>query len=163
MAVTDPWRRHGRIVAILAVLLAATSVMLPWFARVTDLPADGDHLEQLTLWMTGDAIGDAGTGWADPLRVVPWGALMIIVSIAGFWAGMRAQRIPGRLRGIAHAAIWTAVAGFAITGLAWVGAADGRDTEAVPHMGFMVGVLVLLGWLVTGLAMFRLARRPVAA
>jgi FtsH-binding integral membrane protein len=163
MAVSDPWRRHGRILMILTVVLVVTSVVLPWFARISDLPADDDHTEELTLWMTGDAIGHAGPGWADPLRLVPWGALLLVAAIAGFWAGLQARRVSGRARGIARAAIWSAVAGFVLTGLAWVGAADGRDTQVVPHVGFVVGVLVLGGWLATGLAMLRLARRPAAA
>jgi hypothetical protein len=163
MAASDPWRRYGRIVMVLAVVLVVTSIVLPWFARITDLPADDDHLEELTLWMTGTAIGDAGTGWADPLRVVPWGALLLIVAVAGFWAGLQARRVPGREPRMARVATWSAVAGFALTGLAWVGAADGRDTEVFPHLGFVVGVLVLGGWLASGLAMLRLARRPPAA
>lgn len=162
MAVSDPWRRYGRLVTILAVVLVATSVLVPWFARITDLPADDEHMEELTLWMTGKAIGDAGAGWADPLRVVPWGALMLLVSIAGCWAGLRAWRVAGRARGVAHTATWSAVAGFVLTGLAWVGSADGRDTESFPHVGFVVAMLVLGGWLAIGLAMLRLARRPPA-
>jgi|RhiMethySRZTD1v2_1073278.scaffolds.fasta_scaffold05559_12 amino acid transporter len=159
MAVSDSWRRRGRFVAILAVGLVATSILLPWFARITDLPADDDHMEELTLWMTGQAIGDAGTGWADPLRVVPWGAFMLLVSVAGFWTGLQARRVAGPARGVAHTAIWSAVAGFAFTALAWIGAADGRDTQAVPHIGFVVGILMLGGWLAAGLAMLRLTRR----
>lgn len=165
MSASDPhlrWRSHGMVVATLSVVLLATAVMVPWFARITDLPADDDHMEELTAWMNGQAIGDAGAGWADVLRVVPWGIALLIVSIVGFWAGIRARRAPGRDRTVARAAVWSAAAGFAVTGLAWVGAAYGADTRVVPHLGLLIAVFVLVGWLVTGVAMLRLSRAASA-
>ncbi|WP_203932061.1 hypothetical protein [Virgisporangium ochraceum] len=159
MAVSDPWRRRGRLVLILAVAVAVTSVLLPWFARISDLPADDDHMEELSLWMTGDAIGHDGPGPLDVLRVVPWGPFMLLATAAAVWAGIRALRSPGRHRGVALTAVWSAVAAFAVVGIAWVGAADGRDTEVFPHMGFVVGALLLIAWLAVALGMLRLVGR----
>src|SRR5688572_20016481 len=88
------WQRHGIQIVVLGVLLALSTVLLPWFDRTTILPAGDGHREVLIAWMSGDAVAPAGSGPFGLLRVVPWGLLLVLAAIAGAAGGLAARRRP---------------------------------------------------------------------
>ncbi len=154
-AVQRRWRHQGLIIAVLGTVLTIDTVV-PWFARVTILPAGDGHLEVLNAWMSGRAVAPTGSGPAEPLRAIPWIVLILAAALTGITSGLLARHRPPGQHGSRTAALTcagSAVLGLTSVALAWVGAAAGVDTTVTPHVGVLVAIAVLATWLAVAGAM----------
>jgi hypothetical protein len=154
------WHRQGTRVASLASL-AGMATILPWFSRTTEVAADDRRLEILTAWTPAKAVAASGDGWAGPLRTVPWGVLFVAVAAAGLICALLAKRRepggPGSRTPLLVCA-GSAILGLILVVLAWIGAATGVDTDAMPMFGVVIAIVAVAIWL--GLAITMLRTRP---
>lgn len=158
------WRTRGTRLASLAALVGMATI-LPWFSRTTVLAADDERLEILTAWAPGKAVPASGDGWAGPLRTVPWGVLFVAVAAVGVVCALLAMRRSAGEPGARTPLLVCAGAaglGLVLVPLAWIGAATGVDTKAMPMFGAMIAVVALAAWLGLAIAMLRTGRAAPA-